>query len=50
MEFFITIFLMPWFVFKYVFSFAFWFYGTYILINTEWWEEMAEDLKSKWLS
>ena len=45
---FLTIFLVPFIVFKYVFSMAFWYYGIAYLISSEKWENMSKNLKDLW--
>ena len=48
METFITIFLIPYTVFKYAFCIAIWYYGIGFLLNSERWEDMARNLKDLW--
>ena len=45
---FLTIFLIPFIVFKYAFSIAFWYYGIAYLLSSEKWENMSRNLKDLW--
>ena len=45
---FLTIFLVPFIAFKYAFALAIWYYGIAFLINSEKWENMAQNLKDLW--
>ena len=44
----IEIFLIPFYVFKWMFSLAFWYYGIMFLTNTEGYENASDNLKDKW--
>ena len=48
MDIFLTIFLMPFIVFKYAFSIAFWYYGIAYLLNSKKWHDMSRTLKDLW--
>ena len=45
---FLTIFLVPFIVFKYAFSIAFWYYGIAYLLSSEKWENMSRNVKDLW--
>ena len=45
---FLTIFLVPFIAFKYAFALDIWYYGIAFLINSEKWENMAQNLKDLW--
>jgi len=44
----IELFLTPFYVFKWVFSLAFWYYGIYFIMNTETYENASDKLKDRW--
>jgi len=44
----IEVFLIPYTVFKWVFSLAFWYYGIVLLTNTEFYEKTSDKLVEKW--
>ena len=44
----IEVFLIPYTVFKWVFSLAFWYYGIVFLTNAETYENAYDKLKEKW--
>lgn len=39
---------MPFIVFKYAFSIAFWYYGIAYLLNSKKWHDMSRTLKDLW--
>ena len=45
---FLTIFLIPFIVFKYAFSIAFWYYGIAYIISSKKWDDMSRTLKDLW--
>ena len=47
-ETFMTIFLVPFTVFKYAFSIAVWYFGIAFLINSDTWYNMADNFKDLW--
>jgi|21_taG_2_1085346.scaffolds.fasta_scaffold01282_11 hypothetical protein len=45
---FMTIFLIPFFAFKYTFPIVCWFYAINFLITSDTWFEMSRKIKDKW--
>tara|TARA_R100001443_G_scaffold115861_1_gene134675 strand:+ start:2047 stop:2202 length:156 start_codon:yes stop_codon:yes gene_type:complete len=42
-----TILMMPFYIFKYAFSLAFWFFIITYIISTDWYDRVSEKIKDK---